>query len=158
MCAAVKHNTASDLSILRLLISPRAQSTAMRTALGIHASISQAQSFHRPPSDQVFCNNFFRIFRLNVAVPHSLRVNHNGGSVLTLIQASRLVDAHLSTKPSFSRKLLQPGVQATGSIGCARRPRRISGADVMADKDVTFKRGQVAILLEIDRFQSNAAT
>ena len=93
--AVTKRGIACWISDFFLLFScPR--STAMRAALGIHASISKAQSFHGPPSDQVFCNNLFRIFRLNVAVPHSLRVNHNGGSVLTLVQASGFVDAYFS--------------------------------------------------------------
>jgi hypothetical protein len=44
-------------------------------------------------------------------------------------------------------------VQFACSIACARGPRCVSGADIVADKDVAFKYRQEAILL--NSFQSN---
>ncbi len=122
----------------------------MRAALRIHAAIGQAQSFHGPSTQQVFGNNFLGILRFHVAVPYSIRIHHDRRAVFTLVQAAGLVDAHLSAEPGLARKLLQPGVQAAGAIGGTRGARRIGRADVVADKNVTFKRGQSAILLGTD--------
>ena len=74
----------------------------MWAALGIYARVGQPQTFHGPSTDQVFRYNFFGILGPHVAVPHSFGVNHHGGSVLALVQASGLVDAHLSAKPGLS--------------------------------------------------------
>jgi hypothetical protein len=122
----------------------------MRAAFRVHAPIGEAQPFHRPPANQVLGDNLFRILRLHVAVPHGVWVNHHSGTVLALVKAAGLVDPHLSAESSLARELLQPRMQAAGSIGCARWPRRIHGPNVMADKDVTFKRGQAVILLGTD--------
>jgi hypothetical protein len=119
----------------------------MRAAFGIDALFGDSQPFHRAAAHQVLSNNFFGVFRPYIAVPHGIRINHHRGPMLALVQAAGFVDPHLRTKSSFSRQLLQPCVQFAFSILRAAGPRRIGGADIMADKNVTFERRQAAILL-----------
>ena len=63
----------------------------------------------------------------------------------------------LPPSPAAFDQLLQLGVQIAFSVRGAGRPRRVLGADVVADKDVAFKCGQAAILLNPDHFQTNAS-
>jgi hypothetical protein len=69
-------------------------SLPMRTALGIHALVWQAQPLHRPPANQMLLDNCNRIFRLYAAVPDCLWINHYRGTMLALIQATGLVDSY----------------------------------------------------------------
>ena len=119
----------------------------MRTVLGIYARISQPQPFHRPSTHQVLGHDLFRVFRRHMPVPDRVGVHHNRRPVLALVQAAGLVNAHFCAQPGLARKLLQPRVQRTRSVACARRTRRIGGASVVTNKNVAFKWGQAENLL-----------
>jgi hypothetical protein len=73
--------------------------------------------------------------------------------VLALVQAAGFVNPNLACQPGIARQLLQPSVQFACSIARAGGPRCISGADIVADKDMAFKDRQAVILL--NSFQSN---
>ena len=51
-------------------------------------------------------NNLFRIPGLYAAIPDGFRINHHRRTMLALIQASGLVDAHLASQAGGFRKLL----------------------------------------------------
>jgi hypothetical protein len=119
----------------------------MRTTFCVEAFFCHAQSFHRTPTHKVFVHNGCGIIRRDVPVPNRLRIDHHHGTVLTLIQASGLVDAYTTGQTCVFRQLLQPGVQIALSIARARAPRRVGWARIMANKDVVFENWQAAILL-----------
>lgn len=112
------------------------------TTLRIDAGIGEPQPLHRPSRNQMLSYDFRRVFRLHMAVPDSLGVHHNGGSVLALIQAPGFVDAHLAAQAGGPGKLLQLRVQFALAVRGAAGAWRIGRAGVVADKDVAFKRGQ----------------
>ncbi len=116
----------------------------------------RAQPLHRPPAHQVLRHNLFRILGLHVAVPHRLGIHHHRRPVLALVQAAGLVDPHL-------RRPARPRAQSCCNRVCsslfpsrgAGRPRRIGGADVVADKNMAFKWGQAAILLSPSQLRTS---
>ena len=63
-------------------------SAAMRAGFCIQAFVGDAQAFNRAPADEMLLHNRFRVFRAHVAVPDSLRVDDDGGTMLALIQAA----------------------------------------------------------------------
>ena len=115
----------------------------MRTGFGIQALLGQAQPLDRPPRDQVLGDNLRRVLGLDMAVPDSIGIDHYSRSMLALVQAAGLVDAHLAGQPSGLGQLLQLCVQIAGSVGGAGRARRPLGPHVVADKDVALKCGQL---------------
>ena len=119
----------------------------MRAGLCVDALIGQAQPFDWPPGDQVFGDNLRRVFRLYVPIPNRLGVNDDRRAVFALIQTAGFVDAHLVAQPCGLGQFLQLRVQLAGPICGTGGARRTLGPDVVADKDVVFKCGQVVILL-----------
>jgi hypothetical protein len=89
---------------------------AVRTGFGVDAFIRQAQAFHGPAADQVLLDNLRRVSRLHVAVPDGFWINDNGGAVLALVKASRLVDPDLGAEASGFGELLQLGEELALSI------------------------------------------
>ena len=68
----------------------------MRASLGVYAFIGQAEPLDWPTSDKVLVDYFGGVFRPDVAVPDSLRIDDDRAAVLALVQAAGLVDAHLA--------------------------------------------------------------
>jgi len=60
----------------------------MRAGFCVQALVGDAQALNRASADEMLLHNRFRIFRAHVAVPHSLRVDDDGGAMLALIQAA----------------------------------------------------------------------
>jgi hypothetical protein len=120
----------------------------VRAVFCVDALIGQAQTFDRPPGDQVLGHNLRRILWLDVPVPDRLGVNDDYRSVLALVKAAGFVDAHLAAQPSGLGQFLQLRVQLAASVCGAGGPRRTLGPHIVADKDVMFKCGQAAILLD----------
>lgn len=123
------------------------RSTAMRTGFGVEAIFVEAQALDGTTADEVFGDDGFGIFRMDVAVPDGVRVDDDRGTVLALIETTGLVDAHAAGKAGFPAQLLQAGMQIAFSIAGAGRTRRVRRTDVVTDEDVTFKPGQSGILL-----------
>jgi len=122
--------------------------SAMRTALGVDALLSQSQPLNRTSTHQMLLHDLDCIRRLHMAIPHSLRVNHYGRPVFALVQAHGFIDAHRCAQTGGFRQLLQLRMELTFSVSRAGRPGSIGGAGVVANKDVTFKRGQAVFLLD----------
>jgi hypothetical protein len=114
----------------------------MGTTLGIDALFGQAQPFHRPAAHQVLLDNLGGVLRRDAAVPDSLGVHDYRGSVLALVKAAGLVNAHGGSQAGSPAQLLQLGMQFALAIGGAGWTGRIGGTGIKADKDVTLKRWQ----------------
>ena len=114
----------------------------MRAALRIDACIGEPKPLDRPAADQVFRDNLFRVGRLHAAVPDSLRVHDDGRSMLALVQASGLVDAHRRAQAGGLGKLLKLRKQLALSIAGTGWPGSARGTLIMTDEDMAFKRCQ----------------
>ena len=89
---------------------------AMKTGLCIQTVLGQAKPLHRRTSHQVLRHNRGGVFRLHIAVPDGLRVNHHHRTMLALVQTTGLVDAHFSGQPRFFGQLLQLRMQIALAI------------------------------------------
>jgi hypothetical protein len=114
----------------------------MWAGLGVNALVGQPEPLYGTAVDQVLLHDLRGVFRPYTAIPHGLGIDDHRGPVLALVQAERLVDAHLGAQTSGLGQLLQLGEQLALSIGGAGRAGRTFGTDVMANKDMVFKKGQ----------------
>jgi hypothetical protein len=67
--------------------------------LVIQAFVGYAEALDGMAGDKVLRDNGFGVLGLDIPVPHGFRVDHDHGSVLALVQASGLVDAHPASQP-----------------------------------------------------------
>ena len=51
------------------------------------------QALDRPPSEDVGLHDLGNVLQRDVAVPDGVGINHDGGAVFALVEASRLVNA-----------------------------------------------------------------
>jgi hypothetical protein len=65
----------------------------MRACFGIHARVGEAEAFHWTAIDQVLLHDLCGIFGLHVAIPDSLGIDDDRGTVFALVEAERLIDA-----------------------------------------------------------------
>jgi hypothetical protein len=114
----------------------------MRTGLSVDALFGQAKALNGATGDEVLLHDGFSVFGLHVAVPNGLRVDHNRGTVLALVETQRFVDAYGGSEAGLFGQLRKAGVQIAFAIGRTGRAWGSGGADVMTDEDVTFKGGQ----------------
>jgi hypothetical protein len=89
----------------------------VRAAFGINAFVGEAQTLYGLAVDQVLLHYFSGILGRHVAIPDCLWVNHHRWTMLALIQAAGLVDAHRVSQTRGLGKLLQLRVQFAFPIG-----------------------------------------
>lgn len=118
----------------------------VRTGLRIDALVREQQTLYRSAVDQVFLHNLRCIFRLHMPVPDRLGINHDGGSVLALVEAAGLVNPNGTSQTGGFRKLLQLCMQFTLSIGGARWPRSALRTHIMANENVVLEWWQTSLL------------
>jgi hypothetical protein len=129
--------------------SLRIAGLAVFAGFGIQAGVGQAKALDRVSTDSVRIDNLVDVRFGDMAIPDGLGINDDGGSVLTLIEASRLVGAHASRQSALGEFLLEEllqfgfGGRIAAASGIARR------ALVSADEDMLFEfRHLSAILLD----------
>jgi len=66
----------------------------MRAGFCVKAFVGDAQVLNRAPADEMFPHNRLGVFGAHVAVPDSLRVDDDCGTMFALVQAARFVDSH----------------------------------------------------------------
>ena len=125
----------------------------MRAGLRIDAFVSQPEPINGTAIDQVLLHNLRCIFRRHMPVPNCFGIHDYGRSVLALIQAEGLVDAHGVSQAGSLRQLLQLSVQFALSIGRTRGPWRAFRPGIMANKNVVLKNGQ-ALLLQLSAYRA----
>ena len=119
---------------------------AMRAGFGVDAFVGEAKALDRSASDEVFVDDFGGVFRADMAVPDSLRVDDDGVAVLALIEAAGLVDADAGAEAGGLHELLDGGVKFAFTVGIAGGAWCVGGTGVGADKNVAFKSGQAGLL------------
>ena len=117
------------------------QLAAVGAGLGVDAGVGDAEALDGAAVHQVLFHDLSCVFRLDAAIPDRLRVDDDGGAVLALVEAERLVDAHAGEAGSLG-ELLELGEYFALSIGGAGGAGSSLGANVMTDKDVMLVWGQ----------------
>jgi hypothetical protein len=121
----------------------------MRAGLGVDAGVGDAETLDGAAVDQVLFDDLGCVFGLDAAVPNGFRVDDDGGAVLALVEAERLVDAHAGKAGSLG-ELLELREDFALSIGGAGGAWCSLGTDVMTYKDVMLEKRQSVILLFLD--------
>ncbi len=86
-------------------------------------SWSDFQPFHRPAVHQVLLDDGVDVGCARIAVPDTLRVDHDGRSLRTTIETTGLIDAHLTLTGEAKRLHPILGIVAHGDralVGTAR--------------------------------------
>jgi hypothetical protein len=122
------------------------RSAAVGAGLGVNAGVGDAKALDGTPIDEVFFDDFGGVFGLHKAVPDRLRVDHDGGPMLALVEAERLVNAHAGESGSLG-ELLQLRKDFALAVGGTRGAGSALGANVMTDKDMMLVKRQSIILL-----------
>ena len=73
----------------------------------IEAGVGQHQTLDRSAADNVGLDNFIDVGFGHVSIPNALRIDHQIGSVLALIEAARLVGSHPSLEAAFRQFLFK---------------------------------------------------
>jgi hypothetical protein len=112
---------------------------AMLAGCGIQAGVGEAQALDRRSADDVRCDNLFDVGLGHASIPNRFGIDDDRGAVFALVEAAGLVDAHAAGEAGGLSELLQLRVQLALAIGGAGWARRIGGALIVTDEDVTFK-------------------
>ena len=120
----------------------------MRAGFGVDAFVGEAEAVDGAAGYQMLADDLGGVGGLHAAVPGCVRVDDDGGAVLALIEAERLVDAHGGGEAGFARELRELCMEFALAVGSAGWARRTGGADIVADEDVAFERGQTVFLLD----------
>lgn len=114
-------------------------SSSMRAARRVQAILREAKACHGYPADQVRSHDLLNIFRLHEPVPNRLRIHDNRRSVLTLVEATGLVDPNSPVQIFQLAACLEhvaDGSRRFGATAAARVPAR---SLIRTDKYVSFK-------------------
>jgi len=109
------------------------------TMLGIEADIGQAKAFDGTTVQEVFVDDLLDVLEVDEAVPDGLRIDHDYGSVLALVEATGLVGADVVLKASFLDGILECRFKLFAALGQTAGPRGAFVALVGADEDVVVK-------------------
>jgi hypothetical protein len=108
---------------------------------GVHALIGQAKALDGPAAEDVALHDFVHIGLRHTAVPHGIRVDDNGRTVLALVQTTRFVGADTLAQSALGQRLLEGFLQVIVRIRIAAAPRMARLPLIAADEDVTGKWG-----------------
>jgi hypothetical protein len=73
----------------------------------VEAGVGQHEAPHRFAPEDMRLNDLLDIGLGDVPIPHRLRVNHNVGTVLALVETARLVGTHFAFEAVFRQFLLE---------------------------------------------------
>jgi hypothetical protein len=114
----------------------------MRAAGGVDAALGQPQPLDGTSAGQVLADDLLHIFRLNMAVPHGLRINDNGWPVLALVETAGFVSADAGAETGGANGILKQALQLSLAVGGAGWAGTPWFTGIGTDKDVMFKSGQ----------------
>jgi len=113
----------------------------MLASFRVQATIGQSQTLDRLSADNVRLDDFVDVGFGDVAVPDGIRVNHDVGAVLALIETSGLIGADATFQSASSELLFEELLQARFGSGVAASARMACGALVSTNKNVAFEFG-----------------
>jgi hypothetical protein len=91
----------------------------MGAGLGVEAFVGEAEALDWSAADEVLIDDFGGVFGADVAVPHGLRVDDDGGAMLALVEAACLVDTDAGAEAGSFYKLLDRGMEFALTVGIA---------------------------------------
>ncbi len=105
----------------------------------VYAGFPQPQPLHRFASHKVRVDDFIHIGGRNPAVPDRFRINHQVRTMLTLVQAARLVRPYSSLQSAFPQFLLKQFLQLRFPLRIAAPSRMTRRPLIPADENVLFE-------------------
>src|SRR5207244_3159624 len=99
----------------------------------------QPQPLHRLAADEMLLDDLVHVLLGDAAVPHALRVDHNGAPQRTVVQAPRLVGADFAVQPARPQRVLELLEQRRASFRSAVPLGMSRLALVEADEDVLLE-------------------
>src|SRR4030065_1444775 len=103
-------------------------------ALGVDGSYFQP--LHRPAKHQVLLDDGVDVLFARIAVPDTLRVNHDSRTLRTAVHTTGLIDAHLTLTGEAKRLDPALGVIAHGDRALVGTARLAAFALIDAEKNV----------------------
>jgi hypothetical protein len=103
---------------------------------GVQACIGQPETLDWPTVEEVFRDDFLYVADVNEAVPDSLGIDHDDRTVLTLVEATRLVGADVVLEASFPDRVLESGFEFPAAGWKAAGAGSTFVALIRADEDV----------------------
>lgn len=116
---------------------------------GVQTGIFEAQALDRAIAEDVGVNDFVDVGESDSSVPDRLRINHEIGPVLALIETAGLVGAHPSLQTTLREFLLESLLQFRTTGGIAGAARVLGRANVAADKNVALELGHKEIVAAV---------
>jgi hypothetical protein len=106
---------------------------------GVDATLRQAQALDGAVAGNVGLNDLGDVGELYVSVPDALGIDHDGRTVLALVEASGFVSADGGLQPAEGELSLKGPLEIGGAGGIATSARVAAGALVAAYEDVFCK-------------------
>jgi hypothetical protein len=113
----------------------------MRAPVAVDAGFRQAQPFDWPPLEKMLLDNLLRITRMNLPVPHRIRVDDDNRAMLALIQTAGLVRPNLLFQARFLDGVLEGRFELLASLRQTAWPRSRAIPFVGTDKKMMFEKG-----------------
>lgn len=129
----------------------------MGTSSSVDAGIGQYQPLDGLSTDDVRTDDFLYVIFGDVSVPDGIGIDHHVGTVLTLIETSRLVGTDHVAHTMLGQNFLEMLLQCAFAVGVAASAGVVLVTLVGADKDVLLKFWH-ASRLQQQRDQSIAST
>ena len=108
----------------------------MLAGRSVEAGVGDLQALDGLASDDVGMHDLVNVFRCDVAVPDGVGIDDDGGTVLALVEASRLVGADGGAGSGLGQAGLESTLEVAGGGRVATATRMIGWALVAADEDV----------------------
>jgi hypothetical protein len=79
----------------------------MLTSCSIYAGIPKSEALNRRATDNVAVNDFVYICHGYASIPDRVRIDHEIGPVLTLVEAARLIGSNSPLQSTLGQLLLE---------------------------------------------------
>jgi len=111
----------------------------MLAAGRVDTGFLQHKPLHRISPDDMRLDDFVNVIGGHSPVPDRIGIDHQVGTMLTLVEAARLVRAHFSFEPTFLQLLLEKLLQRRLALGIATSARMPRRALIAADENMLLE-------------------
>jgi hypothetical protein len=105
----------------------------------VETTLGEPKARDGPVFDNVGLDDFLDIRQSDAAVPHGFGIDHDGGTVLTLVEAPGPVGSDGCLNASKREPALEFAVQISAGGGITAAARMVGSALIAADEDVLFE-------------------